>query len=158
MSIVALDKITLVGHLDNKDEILAQLQEFGCLHLIPLTPEGQTAADRGPSKDAREALNYIASAQPRRRQVTDAKRFDAAQVEREALDLQQRMFDLRNRRDFISTRIDNLAPWGDFEFPSVEELGGHRFWFFQVPHHLLKDVAATDLRWEALQKFQCKPN
>ena len=62
MSIVALDKVTLVGHRDNKDEVLAELQAFGCLHLIPLTPEGRAREDTGPSKNAREALRFLAGA------------------------------------------------------------------------------------------------
>ena len=66
------------------------------------------------------------------------------------LALQRRLFELRNRRDFLSQRIDNLAPWGDFEFPDPEQLGGQRFWFFQVPHHQMKDVEKTDLRWEVV--------
>ena len=71
MSIVALDKLTIVGHRHNKDEVLAGLQELGCLHLIPLTPEGKAAGTVGPSKRAREALRFLASAAPRRRQVAE---------------------------------------------------------------------------------------
>ena len=152
MSIVDLDKVTLVGHLHDKEEVIVGLQEFGCLHLIPLTPEGEAAADAGPSKDAKEALRFLASAPQRRRQVTDPQRFDALQVASEARDLQRRLFELRNERDFLSTRIDNLAPWGDFEFPPLETLGGQRLWFFQVPHHQMKDVSTTGLRWEVVQR------
>ena len=152
MSIVALDKVTLVGHQQDKGAVLEGLQELGCLHLIPLTPEGEAAADAGPSKSAREALQFLASAPERRRQVTDPSRFDGPEVERQALDLQRRLYALRNERDFLTTRIQNLAPWGDFEFPPIETLGGQRLWFFQVPHHQMPDVAATGLRWEVIQK------
>ena len=152
MSIVALDKVTLVGHLGDKEEVLADLQDLGCLHLIPLTPRGEAADDTGPSKEAREALRFLASAPQRRRQVTDSRRFDAAEVESQALELQRRLFELRNERDYLSTRIQNLEPWGDFEFPPREMLAGQRLWFFQVPRHQMKDVAATDLRWEVVQR------
>lgn len=152
MSIVALDKVTLVGHRDNKEEVLAQLQAFGCMHLIPLTPEGRARADSGPSKNTREALRFLAGAPEQRRQVTNPRRFDAGEVEREALALQKRLFKLRNRRDFISTRIDNLAPWGDFEFPTVAQLGDNRLWFYQVPHHEMKAVEASGLRWEVVKR------
>ena len=81
MSIAALDKVTIIGHHNNKEEVLAGLQALGCLHLIPLTREGEAIADSGPSKDAREALRFLASCAQQRRQVTDPKRFDAHQVE-----------------------------------------------------------------------------
>jgi V/A-type H+-transporting ATPase subunit I len=152
MSIVSLAKVTLAGHLNDKEEVLVGLQELGCLHLIPLTPEGEAAADTGPSKEAREALRFLASTPQRRRQVTDARRFDADAVERQALDLQRRLYELRNERDFLSTRIQNLEPWGDFAFPPPDELGGQRLWFFQVPQNQMKDVAATGLRWEIVRK------
>ncbi len=152
MSIVALDKVTLVGHLRDKEAVLAGLQDLGCLHLIPLTAEGEAAEETGPSKDAREALRFLASAPQRRRQVTDTARFDAAEVEGRALDVQRRLNELRNERDALTARIESLAAWGDFEFPPLEEFGGQRLWFFEVPHHQMDDVAATDLRWEVVAK------
>ena len=154
MSIEALDKVTLVGHGSNKNDVLAGLQELGCLHLIPLTPEGKATDASGPSRDAREALRFLASASPRRRQATNAKNFNADAIEKQALELQRRHFELLNRRDFISTRIDNLAPWGHFDFPTVEQLGGNRLWFYPVPHHLMKDVATTGLRWQVTHSDQ----
>jgi V/A-type H+-transporting ATPase subunit I len=152
VSIVDLDKVTLVGHRDNKDEVLAGLQELGCLHLIPLTPRGEAKTDSGPSKDAREALRFLAGAPEQRRQVSNPRRFDAGEVERQALDLQKRIFKLRNRRDFISVRIDNLEAWGDFEFPSLAQLDGNHFWFYQVPHHEMKVVENSGLRWEVVKR------
>lgn len=152
MSIVSLDKVTLIGHSSNKEEVLSGLQALGCLHLIPLTREGEARADTGPSKDAREALRFLASCAQQRRQVTDASRFDARAVEEQALDLQRRTFQLRNRRDFISLRIDNLALWGEFEFPTIEQLGGHRLWFYRVPHHEMKVVQQSALRWELVNR------
>jgi V/A-type H+-transporting ATPase subunit I len=148
MSIVALDKITLLGHMDDKERVLDDLQGFGCLHLIPLTPEGRATDHVGPSRDARDALHFLASATPRRRQITNPKNFDPDAVERQALVLQRRLYELRNRRDFLTTRIDNLAPWGDFEFPGPEQLGGLQLWFYRVPHHLLGEVDRSGLRWE----------
>lgn len=154
MSIVTLNKLTIVGHHHNKEEVLNGLQALGCLHLIPLTPEGKAAGKVGPSKNAREALRYLASAMPRRRQATNSSRFDAYEIEKQALDLQRRQFELRIRRDFISTRIENLTPWGEFEFPTREELGGQRLWFYYVPHYQMKAVASTDLRWEITHSDQ----
>ena len=62
MSIAALDKVTLIGHCGDKEAVIDGLQALGCLHLIPLTPEGDAAADAGPSKQARDALHFLAGA------------------------------------------------------------------------------------------------
>jgi V/A-type H+-transporting ATPase subunit I len=152
VSIVTLDKVTLIGHCGDKEQVMSGLQALGCLHLIPLTPEGDAAQGAGPSKDARDALHFLAGAPQQRRQVTDTRRFNARNVETRALALQRRLFELRNRRDFLATRIDNLAPWGDFDFPPLKHLDGQRFWFFKVPHHEMKAVAKTGLRWEVVQR------
>ncbi len=148
MSIAALDKVTVVGHLHDKEQVLAGLQQLGCLHLIPLTPEGEPSAEPGASREAKDALQFLASAPQKRRQVTDASGFQALEIEGRALDLQRRFFQLRNERDLLEERIAALAPWGDFEFPPLEELGGQRLWFYAVPHHQMKDVPTDTLRWE----------
>ncbi len=152
MSIKVLAKATLVGHMADKERALAELQELGCLHLIPLTPEGEPAEALGASRAAREALRFLSSAPQRRRQLTDPARFDAVAVEEQALGIQKRLHDLHHERDFLSQRIANLAPWGDFEFPPLEELGGQRLWFYAVPHHRLAEVEASGLRWEQVHK------
>ncbi len=153
MSITPLVKVTLVGHESGKADVLADLQELGCLHLIPLTPEGEPTSEEGASREAKEALQFLASAPQRRRQVTDPSSFDALGIEQRALDLQRRYFELRNERDRLESHIASMAPWGAFEFPPLEELGGQRLWFYVVPHHQMKDVPTDEgLRWEVVQR------
>ena len=96
MSITALAKVTLLGHAQNKQEILAGLQEMGCLHVIPLASDGEAAPDHGPSPQAREALKFLLTCPQKRRQIQDSARFDAEAVEREALMLQEQLQDLWN--------------------------------------------------------------
>lgn len=152
MSIVTLVKATVVGHEQEKERVLSELQELGCLHLIPLTPEGEPAAELGPSREAREALKFLASCPQRRRQASDSSGFDPVAVERRALELQRRLFELRNERDFLAQRIEALAPWGEFEFPPLEDLGGQRLWFYAVPHPQMQQVTEGDLRWELMSR------
>ena len=40
----------------------------------------------------------------------------------------------RNERDFLIKRIQDMRPWGDFTFPSLQEMGNQRLWFYVVPH------------------------
>ena len=81
MSIVSLVKVTFYGHVDDREQILADLQKFGCLHLIPFAHEKETLTQGGPSSRAKEALRYILNCPNRRRQVRDPAKFDANAIE-----------------------------------------------------------------------------
>ena len=148
MSIVPLTRVTVYGLLAEKTRVLAGLQGLGCLHLVPLSAsESGATAGGGPSPEAREALAFLQTCRNRRRQMRDGSRFDARAVQRRALALRDRIRALEDERDSLVKRIEDLAPWGDFRLPPVEELGGLRLWFYPVPHYRMTDLAATDLTW-----------
>ncbi len=148
MTIVALQKVTFCGHVDDRRKVLTDLQELGCLHLIPLNPEMDSFGPFGPSSRAREALRFLKSCPNRRRQVTRADQFDAAAVEARILEIKDHIGELENERDFLLGRIENLSPWGPFDFPDPEELDGLRLWFYIVPHKDMEKVHATGLVWQ----------
>jgi V/A-type H+-transporting ATPase subunit I len=150
MSLIALSRVTLVGHLADKETVLADLQGMGCLELIPLTAPGEAASEASVRPKAREALKFLLTYPQRRRQATDASRFDAEAVARQALELEQRLHALEEEHDFLVQRLDALRPWGAFEFPPLEAMGGQRLWFYVVPHKDMKQVEATDLNWQAV--------
>jgi hypothetical protein len=41
--------VTFYGHTDDRQQVLSDLQRFGCLHLIPLAPVRETLTTGGPS-------------------------------------------------------------------------------------------------------------
>ena len=149
MSIVSLVKVTFYGHADDRQQILSDLQKFGCLHLIPLAPEKEALHKTGgPSSRAREALRFLTSCPNRRRQVRDPNKFFAHATEQKALALLDKIQDLEAERDFLSGRIENLRPWGEFSFPPREALNNLRLWFYVVPHKDMQKVKTADLIWE----------
>ena len=152
MSIVSLVKVTFYGHKDDRQEILSDLQKFGCLHLIPLSPEQETLTKGGPSSRSREALRFLTGCPNQRRQVRDPNKFDAYKIERQALGLLDKIQDLEDERDFLIGRIANLRPWGEFEFLPREALNNLRLWFYVVPHKDMKQVQTTDLIWEVISR------
>jgi len=152
MSIVSLVKVTFYGHKDDRQEILSDLQKFGCLHLIPLSPEQETLTKGGPSSRSREALRFLTSCPNQRRQVRDPNKFDAYKIERQTLGLLDKIQDLEDERDFLIGRIANLSPWGEFEFLPREALNNLRLWFYVVPHKDMKQVQTTDLIWEVISR------
>jgi V/A-type H+-transporting ATPase subunit I len=154
MSIIPLKKVTFLGLVADKEKLVDHLQEMGCLELIPLTQEGEGVIQEGPSQKAREALKFLLGSSQRRRQVRDRTRFDAAEVERQVLDLQHRLQALEDERDFLTKRIADLRPWGDFAFPSLEEMAGQRLWFYVVPHAEMKKMETVPFPWEVVRRDQ----
>jgi V/A-type H+-transporting ATPase subunit I len=150
MSIVSLVKVTFYGHTDERKQILSDLQTFGCLHLIPLSPEKETQTTGGPSSRSREALRFLTSCPNQRRQVRDPLKFDAHAIERRALELLDKIQALEDEKDFLVGRISDLRPWGEFSFPPREALDNLRLWFYIVGHNDMQKVEATDLIWEVI--------
>ena len=148
--IVPLMKVTTCGLVEDKERILAELQEMGCLHLIALKPEEETLTKGGPYPHSRDALRFLLSCPQRRRQVRDPSKFDALAVEHQALELRDKIQTLEDERDFLRGRIANLRPWGEFTFPPREELNNLRLWFYVVPHNEMKKVEETELVWEVI--------
>ena len=108
MSIVPLVKITAYGHQHDKEGVLADLQDMGCLHVLPLRSPDATPLHPGPSSKSREALTFLLSCPQRRRQVRDRSQFDALVVEQHALDIQSRIQILEDERDFLRRRMKPL--------------------------------------------------
>lgn len=152
MSILRLRKVTLLGHIGDKHEVLDELQTLGCLHLIPLGEGAAARAGRGSSQQAREALRFLLECPQMRRQARDTTGFMAVEVERQALELKHRLQDLQDERDFLVKRIKDLEPWGDFQFPARQGLDYLRLWFYLVPNYRLREVAETDLCWEVVHR------
>jgi V/A-type H+-transporting ATPase subunit I len=154
MSIIPLQKVTFLGLTADKEKLLDTLQGMGCLELIPLAREGERVIQEGPSQKARDALKFLLGCPQRRSQVRDRSRFNAVEVERQALDLQHRLQTLEDERDFLTKRISDMKPWGDFAFPSLAEVGGLRLWFYAVPHKEMKKMEALAIPWEVVEKDQ----
>lgn len=152
MSIVKLVKVTLIGHALDKEAVVEDLQELGCVHLIPLATGEDVRGQLGPSTQAREALKFLLSCPGKRRQVRAAENFDAETVERAALTLKGELQDLEDERDFLVKRIGDLAPWGDFDFADLREMGGVRMWFYLVPHYRMKDLESLEVRYEVVHR------
>ena len=151
MSIVSLVKVTFYGHTGDRQQILSDLQKFGCLHLIPLVPEQQTLHKEGRlSSRSRQALRFLTNCPNRRRQVQDPKKFYPRATEQKALALLDKIQDLQAERDFLIGRIENLRPWGEFSFPPREALNNLRLWFYVVPHKDMKQVESADLILEEI--------
>ena len=150
MSIVKLKKMTAYGHTDDKEKILNDFQDMGCLHLIPLNIQEDHLHNVGPTSESRDALKFLTSCPQRLQQMEGPVIFDAADIEHEVLEIKRQIEELEDDRDFFRVRIKGLKPWGYFTFPSLEDLGNLKLWFYEVPYRQMTEVESTDLTWEVV--------
>ncbi|MDJ0681088.1 MAG: V-type ATPase 116kDa subunit family protein [Xenococcaceae cyanobacterium MO_167.B52] len=154
MTIVPLKKVTVLGLKFEQEAILEGLQCLGCMHLIPLQPPAQELgfglSDR--YKEAQEALRHIMEVPRRRHQVREETNFNLDEVVTAALANKQQLREAEDQKLFLTNRLKKLAPWGNFTLPDLNELGGYRLWFYQVPHTKAKQIQKLELPWQIMGK------
>ena len=152
MSIVPLNKVTVCGLSRDQETVLKGLQHLGCMHLIPLQPppkEPETALSPR-NENAHQALLYLMDVRRRRRQVLDDVDFDLDQVVEAALANKQKRRETEDRRYFLVKRIQDVEPWGNFILPDIDQLGGYRLWFYQIPYQKMKFLQGLEHPWRQI--------
>tara|TARA_R110001599_G_C12277316_1_gene663087 strand:- start:7353 stop:9164 length:1812 start_codon:yes stop_codon:yes gene_type:complete len=153
MSIAGQVELTLVGDADHKQGILQDLQKLGAVHLVPLKappPEsGPDAAD-----DVREAFYYLSPSPVKRRSQRPSHEHPLNEVVQEILENKYQRQDVIDRIEIIRQRQRALVPWGDFEFPELDEIDNVRLWFYQV--QLAKRVLLEKIKlpWQIMHSDQ----
>ena len=150
MSIVQLSKVTFIGLSADKSRLFVDLQKIGCVQLINLTPDDNETAEIKSTAGAREALQFIQSYPYHRRQERNEQRFDATEIEQKILAVRANLHNLKDERDSLLKRLQDVRPWGDFSFPPLAEMGQLRFWFYVVKH---KDLTKIKLFWFETKKL-----
>ncbi|MGZ8160614.1 MAG: V-type ATP synthase subunit I [Methylobacter sp.] len=152
MSIVKMHKVTFIGMTAGREHLLTDLQNMGCVQIIPLTSASIALAETAHTAGAREALKFLHTYPQRRRQVLDKQRFDAVDIEQRTLEVRKRLHDLEDERDFLIKRIHDMRPWGDFVLPPLQEMGDQRLWFYVVPHKDMPKIEITTPVWEVIRR------
>ncbi len=154
MSIVPLTKVSLVGVLEDKEEVLEATQAFGALHLIPLSDAQKEleAVPAGTGRDAVEALRWLVDAPAERLQVTDPEGFDLNQVVRQAGENRRSVKECEDRLAKLKKRIRDVEPWGDFNFSDLADLKGTRLWFYVVPTGKLRNIDPADKTFQIVHR------
>lgn len=146
MSIVPLTKVSLVGVLEDKDEVLEATQAFGALHLIPLSEAQKEleAVPPGTGREAVEALRWLVDAPVQRLQVTDPEGFDLNEIVTKSVENRRAVKECEDRLAKLKKRVHDVEPWGEFSFSDLEDLKGNRLWFYVVPTGKLRDIDPCD--------------
>ena len=87
MSIVKLKKITLYGCLNEKLQLLNELQSLGCMHITSLYVSENLLdkGDAGGLLQTREALKYLNNCPNKLKQIKNPSTFDPASIEQRVL-------------------------------------------------------------------------
>lgn len=151
MAIVPIVHTTILGQAKAKAARLAELQDFGFLHVI--SAHDATEQNRGShGSRAMEAYHYLKNCAGKRRQVRDNRHFDQNRVIDESLQIKERTIVLEEERDYLEQRKKNLEPWGNFIFPPLVQTRGYRFWFYIVPLYLVGRLLETEHVWQCVYK------
>ncbi|GAB2597097.1 V-type ATP synthase subunit I [Nitrincola alkalisediminis] len=149
MSILRLNKVSLVGLTEHKPTLLEALQVLGVMHVIPLQEvEPRSTSDESVNPERlKRALQYLLSSREKRRQVVRLKQFNLSEMLDRIDHNRTQRLDLMARRDFLEKRITDLTPWGDFILPELADLAGQKLWFYLVPNYKLPAVERSGLTW-----------
>jgi len=148
MSIAAMQRVAICGLAHERDDVLAELQELGCLHLVPLTPPRPLEPDGDPRRRrASAAYRHLMDAPRRLRPWPGRREIDVETTVEAALANKERLRKARDRRDFLSERIAALEPFGDFDLPPDEALLGRKLWFYVLPVKEKRALERLALPW-----------
>lgn len=154
MSIVAVQSVTLLGMTREKERILEDLQELGCLHLRSLREDDESLRPLKErlSEETREAWRFLNDCPRKRIRIGLGDRYDPVRMQKRALEIKREIETLSDEEDFLVQRIADVREWGDFDFSPDEKMGGHHLWFYVVPHYLLPKVEATGVVYEMVNR------
>lgn len=160
MSIVPLKKVSMFGTVQEKTNVLEQLQALGCMHTIPQkkAPEFSEKLEGVSAEEIKRALSHLQKAGNKRHQVLDEpKDFDLKEVIREIIENRNKIRDTEDDIYYLKNRVKEIEPWGNFILPAADQLAGYRLWFYRVPHGKVKNIGKIDIPYcsvAADQRYQ----
>ncbi len=154
MSILTLKKVTLLGLTEEKESILEKLQSMGSMHLIAQSNQSaaQEPIEMENHEDVCKALKYLQNCPKKRHQVLDGDAFNLKQCVEQVLHNQYRSIKIEDQYKFLRQRIANMEPWGDFQFPKPDDIGGFKFWFYKIPVTKIKNISTTTQVWQIVYR------
>ncbi len=151
MTIVPMKRLMLCGMAREKEEVLAELQALGCLHLVPLRKAAPLdPPDPAWRRRAEAAYRHLAHAPRWRRPWSSRRQIDLSAVIDATLANKERLRIARDRRDFLVERIEGLEPFGDFQLPPEGALRGRKLWFYRLPIREKRALERIELPWQVI--------
>ncbi len=149
MAIVKLSKITLYGRSSQRDSVLVGLQSLGCVHLVDLHGVAQPELLEDAARtEVHEAIKYLSACPDQRPAAVHDSGYDRERITRRVLLNQRAHGDLSEERATLVRAIAATRPWGDFQLPPPEAVGGLRFWLYRLRHQDLRALEGSEFAWQ----------
>jgi len=151
MTIARVQKVTLCGLIDDKGSILTDLQQAGCVHVVPLREVGPLEpANAGALRRGSSAYRHLNEAPLQLRAWPKNRPMDIDAIVDAVLKNKDRLREARDRRDFLVERIARLRPFGDYSLPSDDVLRGLKLWFYILPIRQRAALRSLGLPWQVV--------
>ncbi|MEL6340328.1 MAG: V-type ATP synthase subunit I [Myxococcota bacterium] len=139
-----MKRVTVAARRGDTDRVIEALQESSSLHLEPSRVVSDLGDGEPQVRRVREAIRYLQGARSRRRPLRDPSPLDATKITATVLENRRRRIALQAEIDALGHRIQEVEPWGDFEFPPLEQLAGYRLWFYVVSRRKADAIQLSD--------------
>lgn len=153
MSIVTVNKVSLIGLAVEHTVWLEPLQAMGNFHIIESSKPGKsTSVEVAMPERAQEALRYLLED---KQQLTP---WELSQADNLNIIIDTILGNKAKKRELEDLRDDYLQfihvrdDWGDFIFPDLEKLGGFRLWFYIIPTTKLEKMQDCPHAWEVVKQ------
>lgn len=153
MSIAPLYKVTMCGAARQKSWAIEALQMLGVVHLVSLKPKPAVPQVVPPTRIGKlqEALRYLGDTPDPRPPLLHSTEENVDSIVTAILINRQALCDIEDQLDTTRHHIAALAPWGDFTFPPLEQMGGYATWFYVVPQHKCR-LLPTHILWQEITR------
>lgn len=142
MTIAKFKKVTLMGLMKTRPEIMSRLQTLGSMHIVSLNPQ----SDQNPFASAltlmdkmKSALKYLDGAPEKAQPKKIVHEFSSEKILADVARNQLQFRKAMDRHDFLQVRINDLSVWGNFHMSDLDDMGGIRLWFYKIRN---RDVAS----------------
>ncbi len=150
MAIVPLCRVTLIGELKYRDQVLLNLQRLGCLHVVDLSGARGKGTSTGPRRDdLKAAISYLERCPDKRpassRSLVEqnpavSEYGDVKRIAAEVLQIESKARSLAEEEELVAEKIEQTQPWGSFHLPKPNELRGQRLFFYRVTHRQSREL------------------
>jgi V/A-type H+-transporting ATPase subunit I len=154
MAIVPLKRVTLIGELKHRDNVLRSLQRLGCIHVVDLNDNGDRIQGTTlRSEELKSAIAYLKRCPEKRpassgtgvgsEPSSSVDHGEVKQVAEQVLQIESESRELADERDLVTEKIEQIRPWGNFHLPTGDELRGRKLYFYRLKHREAHQLPAS---------------